>query len=596
MVTLGQISVDEAKQRFAAMTPEQRRQVKMLTDSGRTGRDAVQIVEAMGAAYQGQQSTPAQEIGAALAHGGHRLALGLDDEAAGIAAAGDALFTAPIRKLAGESVESPIAAYRRARDAQESGRERLVQRAPVGAAAGEGGALVAQLAGGSLARGAAAGVQQAATPIRALAEGAKAGAKAGGAIGAVAGFGEGRGAGDSLRDAIAGGVGGALLGAALGGVGGIPTALRLRAAAKPAAPPSSGPGPIARLAAGVDDAIGTLPQPFQRLAPMVPQVKAAAEMLRAPKAPSDPYQAAVLRAIAEQEAGRAGPATSSRVPEVTRVQETPQTPSSALAEEAEGFDPGGAAWRTWAMRTPAERTPRPDLDEAAQALRTSTRADRPPVPPTDAPPPLPPHVATRVRNNLRVGNTPEQVARAMGIDEAAVRAIAAESRTSGPPISAASSIARPRAAVADLAQQEQTRWVSPAQLFEMIPPGAAHRTQPALDVDALNAQMGGIPRALTAEPLAPARPPSPSPDLALAAEMAGETRLPPRQALGAARSRLRADEIAAEAAALQAIRSRAGREAAIRSMERAYGPEVAGEIARAAGLGGLAKTMGVGTR
>jgi hypothetical protein len=427
--TLVDLSPDEGKKRYAALTDEQKRAAMALKRAGRSPSDAVQIVEAQADAYEAQQPTAEEKIAAAATGAGDSLSLGLADEGAGVLAA----LAAPWRGLL-----NPIDEYKRGRNEQRAGTEKLKERAPEQYGGGE---IAATLASALVPAKAGANAATAAPSLgKAVGQGVKTGAAVGGGAGAASGFGHSEGdAFDQLVDTLVGGGIGAVGGGIAGGAGAVaPRIAKAAGSVKDKALAAlRGKG---ELAGDIAEALPVVGKPIGVVRKAMKPNDVTPDMIvdelpaKAPPPPK-PLEVADDMVIEQQLADAGGesiplarppraPVDEARIRFTEPVDDVPIAP-----DEIDSF---GSLddWQSFANQTPATRTPRPDLDEAVKVLETRTRADRTPVP-----------------------RAPSS------------------------------------------AQAEPTKWYAPAQITEKMGGSRAQamRTRPDLSVEELNAEMGGIP-------------------------------------------------------------------------------------------------------
>lgn len=365
---------EQARDAYDAMSPDEQARVRADIKRGVDRMHAVNLVRSgrrqdaaragVGAEDEQRELTDGEAAAATAMGAADAMSLGLADEAAGVVGI-------PSGVMRGKSVGD---AYSDARDDVRMYSEGKM--APH-AKRGQAGAMLAS-ALGSGAAGAAAKLASGLSGS-VLSQGAR----LGGATGVIGGFGGGDGFEESVGGAVAGGALGALLGAAPGvpaAVKGIPSAMqgagsRLAAAGKELALETVDGAPPTKLGASA--------RALKALIGSEQEVSPSQIVGEASTTPPEP-PGAMAELVPDW-----SPAESTSSAFVTPKPSAPRAPSAAPAPDytaqAEAFDPGGVEWKTWASGAEAPRTPRPDLDEAAQVLSTKTTPARTPAPRTPAP-------------------------------------------------------------------------------------------------------------------------------------------------------------------------------------------------------------------
>jgi hypothetical protein len=332
------------------------------------------------------KSKAAQEAARLQAEQEHEATRPMKDKvAAGLLGAADMLGYGLADEARGvlEKVKHPLDpdAYTRGRDAQREATQMAIEESPVAYGAGQLGATGASVL---IPAPKIAGAANAAPTLRLQAvEGAKAGAKAGALGGGAYGFGEGEGAADSVLRLLAGTAAGGALGGAIGG--GAPVVsggLRL-AGGKAASAARTG---LLRLTDLSDRAVTS--------ADAHPAWRGALAMATGGKSEAALAAARALRRFGPRGAEPV-PATSAPIPDLTPEDIAPMF-----------------------LRLRGAPVPPPPAAAPAAASVADDVAAR-----------LTPDQLTRIRNNLRVGNKPEDVAKAMGVAVDDVAAVARAQRT-----------------------------------------------------------------------------------------------------------------------------------------------------------------------
>ena len=393
--TLVDLSPEETKRRYNALSDDDKHRAAGLKRSGRNPSDAVQIIEAQNAAYEAQQPMVERLETQAESEPDARKRLGLKAEAVTRRAGATALGAGQVLSLGTDKLVADIMGDKdyRARA------ERYQQDAPASTQLGMGAALVGDLVTGApkaIARGAASAFSKGGPLTIRLLKAAKEPALVGGAggvLGGVSNVPEGAGILERVEGGIEGGAKGTGIGAGLGGLGGVATAAAARGAARRAAAAEAA-GLAAASTGGMQKAFslygkaGKIPV-LGKLLPGAQFVGMADDAMRivkamSPEAPPPPPPPP--------------PAAPAPKPAPQGPFKMPAVPKQAAAVPIEAIAP--------------PEVPTGVTQVGSEAMRLRALASE-----------------KDIVRALSAGNEPEQVARSMGVSVDDVKAVAQMSRT-----------------------------------------------------------------------------------------------------------------------------------------------------------------------